>query len=284
MIPVPTSHSHALGPGVAGPELAVPTPHVIDRPPQHAPQLPAGGGQPFLVDPVAMTGSSKQHTQNPFVTGTSVLAVKYNNGVMIACDTLGAYGSTKRYKSVQRIKQVNSKVVIAASGEISDFQYIGKLLDELTMNDYVAEDGIELSPAEVYAYLSRVMYNRRNKFDPLWNTIVVGGLEDSKPFLGLVGMIGTHYTDSHVTSGFANQLARPLFRERQKDDMTEQEALELIQDALRVCYYRDKVSVNKFQVAKVTDAGVSISEPFALQTKWDYTMFSAPTKWAVGAW
>lgn len=51
---------------------------------------------------------------------------------MVACDTLGAYGSTKRYKSVERIKRINDHVVLAASGEISDFQYILKLLDELT--------------------------------------------------------------------------------------------------------------------------------------------------------
>lgn len=35
---------------------------------------------------------------------------------------------------------------------------------------------------------------------------------------------------------------------------------------------------------QVTKDGVSISEPFALDVKWDYKMFSQPTKWAVGAW
>ena len=40
---------------------------------------------------------------------------------------------------------------------------------------------------------------------------------------------------------------------------------------MQVCYYRDKQSINKFQIAKVTASeGVSISEPFALPTKWEY--------------
>ena len=53
----------------------------------------------------------------------------------------------------------------------------------------------------------------------------------------------------------------------------------------QVCYYRDKQSINKFQVAKVTTAGgVTISEPFALDMKWDYKLFAAPTKWAIGSW
>lgn len=79
------------------------------------------------------------------------------------------------------------------------------------------------------------MYNRRNKMNPLWNSLIIGGVEpDGKGFLGCVSMIGTHYTDSHVATGFASQLARPLFRERQRDDMSEEDARALIHDALKV--------------------------------------------------
>lgn len=39
---------------------------------------------------------------------------------------------------------------------------------------------------------------------------------------------------------------------------------------MQVCYYRDKNSINKFQVAKVTSEGVDICEPFALETNWDF--------------
>lgn len=235
MLPRPTSHSKALGPGVTGPELAYATSAVLDRPPQPGAHLPLTGAQPFAVDPAAMAQDHRQHTKYPYVTGTSVLAIKYKDGVLVACDTLGAYGSTKRYKSVQRIYQVNSSCVVAAGGEISDFQHIQTLLDELTTDDYRTDDGIQLTPQEVYSYLTRVMYNRRNKFDPLWNSLVVAGVSpDGSPFVGMVGMIGTHYTDNHAATGFANQLARPLFRERQRNDMSEEEALHLMYDALKV--------------------------------------------------
>lgn len=67
--------------------------------------------------------------------GTSVLGIKYKDGIMIACDTLAAYGSTKRYKSFQRIYKVNDNCVVAAGGEISDFQQIQRYLDELTTGE-----------------------------------------------------------------------------------------------------------------------------------------------------
>ena len=39
---------------------------------------------------------------------------------------------------------------------------------------------------------------------------------------------------------------------------------------MQVCYYRDKNSINKFQTAIVTKAGVKISDPFSLDTEWSY--------------
>lgn len=45
-------------------------------------------------------------------------------------------------------------------------------------------------------FLQRVLYNRRNKMNPLWNTLIVAGLRHGgEPFCGMVGMIGTHYED-----------------------------------------------------------------------------------------
>jgi 20S proteasome subunit beta 7 len=75
----------------------------------------------------------------------------------------GSYGSTKRYKSFQRVQKINEFTAIGAGGELSDFQYILQLLDELTTQDFTMDDSISLTPKEIYSYLSRVLYNRRNK-------------------------------------------------------------------------------------------------------------------------
>ncbi len=58
---------------------------------------------------------------------------------------------------------MNEQTIIGAGGELSDFQYILTLLDELSNEDFCADDGAKLSPKEIYAYLSRVLYNRRSK-------------------------------------------------------------------------------------------------------------------------
>lgn len=278
MLPKPASHSAALGPRLVDADAP--------RQPRNVAQVPTSGADAFAVDPAALAGAgSRQHTQSPIVTGTSVLGVTFAEGVLLASDMLGSYGSTKRYKDFCRLRKVNDTVAVGASGELSDFQYIMRLLDELAEEDYCMDDGHTLGPAEVHAYLTRVLYNRRNKFDPLWNSLVVGGVApDGSPFLGTVGMVGTAYADATVATGFGNHLARPIMRERHRPEMSEAEATALLHDCLRVCYYRDKQSINKFQIAKVTREGVTVSEPFALETQWGYKAFADPTAQAVGAW
>lgn len=52
-----------------------------------------------------------------------------SNAFIISC--IGSYGSTLRYKSVERLKPVGKHSLIGASGEISDFQEIMRYLDDL---------------------------------------------------------------------------------------------------------------------------------------------------------
>lgn len=66
---------------------------------------------------------------------------------------------------------------------MSDFQYIQAFLDELMIDEFAAQDGHSLGPAEIHEYLSQVMYGRRSKMNPLWNALLVGGFKDGKSYV-----------------------------------------------------------------------------------------------------
>lgn len=65
------------------------------------------------------------------VTGTSVLGLKFEGGVMIAADTLGSYGSLARFRNLSRIMKVNDSTVLGASGDYADFQYLKQVLEQM---------------------------------------------------------------------------------------------------------------------------------------------------------
>ncbi|KAK0187005.1 proteasome endopeptidase complex beta subunit [Armillaria mellea] len=204
-----------------------------------------------------------QHTQQPIVTGTSVLAIKYKDGIMMAADNLASYGSLARFKDVKRLQTVGDYTVIGASGDMSDFQYIQTMLDELMVDEFTAADGHSLGPAEIHEYLSQVMYARRSKINPLWNSLLVGGFKDGKRFLAYVDLLGTTYSASTLATGYGSYIAQPLLRKAE-------EALKIIEDSMKVLYYRDARSLNKYQVAKITAAGTSISESRSAETTWNF--------------
>jgi 20S proteasome subunit beta 7 len=218
------------------------------------------------------------HTSQPIVTGTSVIAIKFADGIMMAADTLASYGSLARFSGIQRMKAVGGNTVVGASGEYSDFQYISDALDEMTMDDFCTDDGKVLTSDEIHSYLTRLMYSRRNKQQPLWNGLLVGGFkgDSDEAYLGYVDMIGTSYTDDFLCTGFAKHLAVPILRERWRADLTAGEARALLEDCMRVMFYRDCRASREIQLAQVTKEGALVSGAFKLDTKWDYAMFVAP--------
>ncbi|KAJ3054833.1 Proteasome subunit beta type-7 [Rhizophlyctis rosea] len=214
-----------------------------------------------------------QRTQQPMVTGTSVLGITFKDGIMLAADTLASYGSLARFRDVQRIIKVGDSTLIGASGEVADFQYIEHILETLTIQEYDHDDGQKLSPRHIYEYLSRVMYGRRSNFNPLWNSLIVGGVKDGDRFLGFVDLQGTTYQSSTIATGYGAYIGQPLLRkavEGREDELTEEEARKVLEDVMRVLFYRDARSLNKIQIATVTAAGSKITEPYELQTEWAF--------------
>ena len=101
--------------------------------------------------------------------------------LIIDCSIQASYGSLARFKGVQRLHPVGDFTVVGASGDMSDFQYLQHLLDSLVISEETtAQDGHTLGPAEIHEYLSQVMYGRRSKIDPLWNSLLVGGVKEGQ--------------------------------------------------------------------------------------------------------
>lgn len=51
--------------------------------------------------------------------------------------------------------------------------------------------------------------------------------------------------------------------------MDEGEARALLEDCLRVLFYRDCRALNKIQIAKATSEGTLISEPYEISSSWE---------------
>ena len=105
--------------------------------------------------------------------------------------------------------------------------------------------------------------------NPLWNSLLVGGVKDGKrlvqalliksllsscsgfailSFLGYVDLLGTTYQASTLATGYGAYIAQPLLRkavEGQEHALTEEEGIKILDNAMKVLFYRDARSINK---------------------------------------
>ncbi|KAF2857773.1 proteasome core particle subunit beta 7 [Piedraia hortae CBS 480.64] len=224
------------------------------------------------------------HTQTPIVTGTSVVAIKYKDGTVIAADNLASYGALARFTNVHRLKRFNRKTVVGFGGDVSDMQHIDRLLQELNVEENYYGNGESqdddralMSAKNVHKYLSKVMYKRRSDFNPLWNAILVAGLdEQDKPFLAYVDLLGTTFSGPSLATGFGAHLAQPILRHLVPDEqstmsLSKEQAVEAVKECMKVLFYRDARSMNEYSIAVIDKQGVELKNKVPLENQsWDF--------------
>ena len=171
--------------------------------------------------------------------------------------------------------KVNDTTVIGFSGDLSDFQYLRDVVERRQIEEDMHGGGVTMRPEALHCWLTRVMYNRRSKFDPLWNTILVGGMQKDKPFLGCVDMIGTAWKEDIIATGLGGNLAIPAMQEEldkkggKTENLTRADAEELIRKCIRVCYLRDCRATSKFHIATVNKEGTTVEGPLTIESDWE---------------
>lgn len=152
-------------------------------------------------------------------------------------------------------------------------QYLDRMLNSLDISENYSSEGHGMNAKNLHTYLAKVMYKRRTDMNPLWNATLVAGLDgDGVPFLSSVDLLGTTFSAPTLATGYGAHLAQPLLRkvaddEDEVEDTTREEAVEAVKGALKVLFYRDARSMDKYSIAVVTKDGVELKENEKLENQ-----------------
>ena len=153
-------------------------------------------------------------------------------------------------------------------------QHLDRLLNSLDVSENYSSAGYSLNARNLHTYLSKVMYKRRSEINPLWNQMLVAGLDgDDKPFLSSVDLLGTTFSSPTLATGFGAHLAQPLLRKVADDEskvpeVTREKAVEAIKECMKVLFYRDARSLDRYSIAVVTkEGGVELKEDEQLENQ-----------------
>lgn len=64
------------------------------------------------------------------VTTGAVAALKCSDGVVMAADTTGFYGSLARFPDLKHIFKINDQTLVGITGDFADFQYLKEIIDQ----------------------------------------------------------------------------------------------------------------------------------------------------------
>jgi 20S proteasome subunit beta 7 len=148
-------------------------------------------------------------------------------------------------------------------------QYLDRLLNSLDIEEAYSSTGHTLNAKNLHTYLSK----RRSDFNPLWNHLLVAGLdEDAKPFLASADLLGTTFSAPSLATGYGAHLAQPLLRKVAGDEaaaakLTKEEAIEAVKESMKVLFYRDARSLDKYSIAVVTKDGIELKEDEKLENQ-----------------
>lgn len=165
------------------------------------------------------------------------------------------------------MRPFNASTVIGIGGDISDLQYLDRLLNSLDVTESYGSTGHNLNAKNLHTYLSKIMYKRRSDVNPLWNQILVAGLDGGgKPFLSSVDLLGTTFSSPTLATGFGAHLAQPLLRKLAEDEaavesITQVAAVAAVKECMKVLFYRDARSLDRYSIAVITrEGGVDLKE------------------------
>ncbi|GMR53333.1 hypothetical protein PMAYCL1PPCAC_23528 [Pristionchus mayeri] len=213
-------------------------------------------------------GGFHMNTLNPTCTGTSVIAVVYDEGVAVMSDTVVSYGKSARYKNVTRQYKVNDRVIVAFSGDHADFHTLQNIIERQVAKWAVV--GQKLNPSALFYFLTSLMYSSRCRMNPFWNTLIVAGWEENeeggKPFLGHITQKGVAFEAKHTATGIASHLLTQVIEDETRDKTTlnRAKAESILRRAVELSIYHDCLADNEFEigvVGKTEKASVQPQKP-----------------------
>ena len=136
-----------------------------------------------------------------------------------------------------------------------------------------------MAPRDYFNFIANHNYRRRLKMDPLWCSTIVGGVrrETGESFLGMCDLYGTRVEGNFLLTGLSAHYCQVIMQNNWRPDMTEADARAVIEDCMRVMFYRDKKSLDNIQISTVTAAGVTMHEPYRIESEWSLNWYMTQT-------
>jgi len=212
----------------------------------------AAGGFSFdLCRRNGMLGSRGVQAPGFTKTGTTIAGIIYKDGVVLGADTRSTAGSTVADKNCEKIHYIAPNIYCCGAGTAADTEAVTSMVSgalELhrfgTGRDSRVITALTLLKSHLFKYQGHVSA-----------ALVLGGVDFKGPHLFTVYPHGSTDALPFVTMGSGSLNAMSVFESGYKEDMTKEEAMELVARAIRAGIYNDLGSGSNVDLCIITKDG-----------------------------
>lgn len=218
------------------------------------PQIPQIPLMPLAQDSQQQAQPNQAQQGGPWMPGATTIGIVFKDGVILAAEKRVTYGYFIMSRGGKKVFKVTDRIGVACAGLVGDMQILAREMEAQT-NLYNMDVGRGISVRSASKLLANVLFNRR--YSPLFAQTIVGGVDEEGPSIYILDVLGSLIPDKYAVVGTGTEIAMGVVEEGYKDDLTEEEAKDLVKRAVKSAISRDSMSGDGLDLLIITKAGIT---------------------------
>jgi proteasome beta subunit len=187
-------------------------------------------------------------------SGTTIVAIKFKNGVLIASDRQTTAGMMVYHKETQKLHQITDNILMGAAGLVGDIQALVKILQANLKLKYLRSKN-QPTAEEAASFLSTLM--NYYKWFPFFSEVIVVGKDNNDYNIYSIDEAGgLEKFDNFTSTGSGMVFALGVLETEYKENMSEEEAKELAKRAILAAIKRDLGTGYGIEIWTLTSEGL----------------------------
>jgi len=187
-----------------------------------------------------------------WIPGATTVGLVFKDGVILASEKRISYGYLIVSKGGKKVFKITDKIGAACAGLVSDMQVLTKEV-EAYVNLFNLDVGRPISVRSAAKLMSNILFNRR--LAPLITQTIVGGTDEEGSSIYVLDVLGSVIPDKYAVVGSGTEIAVGVLEEGYKDNMTMEEAKDLVIRATKSAISRDIMSGDGIDFLMITKDG-----------------------------
>lgn len=212
---------------------------------------PASGFNYELVRRNAQLAASGVKLPRTLKTGTTICGVVYRDGVVLGADTRSTNGDTVADKNCEKIHYIADNIYCCGAGTAADTEATTNMVaSALAMHRFSTNrqsrviTALTMLKSHLFRYQGHVSA-----------ALVLGGFDINGPHLFTVYPHGSSDSLPYATMGSGSLAAMSIFEAGFKENMTKEEAMKLVADAIKSGVFNDLGSGSNVDLCIITKDG-----------------------------